>query len=378
VLSVYTRHYPPCQQQDPHFRGCKCPKWLQGTLWPYRERVRKSANTRNWKIAERRARALERAGDEAAGVINSVTVEKVVTSFLAEQEAKRLAPPTIKKDQNFLGVRFLAWCEDHHFKYLKQIGAIELREFRQTWNNHVWTVRRKHERLRRLFAFCVGNGWVERSPMDLLAKPPAPKTTPTNYFTRKEFETIVQATCRYSYGGGHDCHYRGTRVRALVLLMGWSGLAIKDAVSLERTRLDQEGCLFLRRAKTNVPVFVPLPPKVVALLQSLPSENSNYFFWSGRGDVRHATKAYQRSFWKLFRLANLTQPDGSPKRCHSHMLRDTFAVELLLAAVPIEQVSILLGHSSVKMTEKHYLPWVKARQEQLTASVHQAWLPEVL
>ena len=87
-------------------------------------------------------------------------------------------------------------------------------------------MRRKHERLRRFFAFCIGNGWVERNPMDLLAKPPAPKTTPTNYFTRKEFETIVEATYRYSYGGGYDCHYRGTRIRALIFLMRWSGLAI--------------------------------------------------------------------------------------------------------------------------------------------------------
>jgi hypothetical protein len=29
------------------------------------------------------------------------------------------------------------------------------------------------------------------------------------------------------------------------------------------------------------------------------------------------------------------------------------------------------------MTEKHYLPWVKARQRQLTTSVRQAWFPEV-
>jgi hypothetical protein len=37
----------------------------------------------------------------------------------------------------------------------------------------------------------------------------------------------------------------------------------------------------------------------------------------------------------------------------------------------IEQVSVLLGHSSLKITEKHYAPWVKARQEQLEATV--AW-----
>jgi hypothetical protein len=59
------------------------------------------------------------------------------------------------------------------------------------------------------------------------------------------------------------------------------------------------------------------------------------------------------------------------------MFRDTFAVELLLAGVPIDQVSALLGRRSVKMTEKHCLPWGKARQKQLTASVRKAWFSEV-
>ena len=55
------------------------------------------------------------------------------------------------------------------------------------------------------------------------------------------------------------------------------------------------------------------------------------------------------------------------------MFRDTFAVEMLLAGVPIDQVSILLGHASVRVTEKHYSPWVRARQDQLEKSVQSAW-----
>jgi hypothetical protein len=53
--------------------------------------------------------------------------------------------------------------------------------------------------------------------------------------------------------------------------------------------------------------------------------------------------------------------------------RDTFAVELLLAGVPIERVSVLLGHQSVRITEKHYAPWVRSRQEQLEADLARAW-----
>jgi hypothetical protein len=55
------------------------------------------------------------------------------------------------------------------------------------------------------------------------------------------------------------------------------------------------------------------------------------------------------------------------------MCRDTFAVELLLSGVPLDQVSLLLAHDSIKVTERHYAPFVKARQEQLETSVRLAW-----
>ena len=51
---------------------------------------------------------------------------------------------------------------------------------------------------------------------------------------------------------------------------------------------------------------------------------------------------------------------------------DTFSVELLLAGVPIEEVSVLLGHSGSKITSKHYSPWVRSRQEKLTRSLELA------
>jgi hypothetical protein len=69
---------------------------------------------------------------------------------------------------------------------------------------------------------------------------------------------------------------------------------------------------------------------------------------------------------KLFELAEV--PKG-----HAHRFRDTFAVELLLAGVPIERVSVLLGHQSVRITERHYSPWVRARQEQLEQDLKRVW-----
>jgi hypothetical protein len=44
-----------------------------------------------------------------------------------------------------------------------------------------------------------------------------------------------------------------------------------------------------------------------------------------------------------------------------------------MAAVPIERVSVLLGHQSVRVTDRLYAPWVGACQEQLQADVRRKW-----
>lgn len=118
--------------------------------------------------------------------------------------------------------------------------------------------------------------------------------------------------------------------------------------------------------KTGVPVFVPLPPYVVAALAETPNVHPSYFYWSGNGLPKTTVADWQRSLRKLFEIASV-------KGGHAHRFRDTFAVELLLAGVPIDQVSIILGHSSVKVTEKSYSPWVRARQDQLEAAVVRTW-----
>jgi hypothetical protein len=63
---------------------------------------------------------------------------------------------------------------------------------------------------------------------------------------------------------------------------------------------------------------------------------------------------------------------------HPHRFRDTLAVELLVQGVPMDRVSILLGHSSVKITERHYAPWVLARQVQLEADLERVWKEDPL
>jgi integrase len=54
---------------------------------------------------------------------------------------------------------------------------------------------------------------------------------------------------------------------------------------------------------------------------------------------------------------------------HPHRFCDTFATELL----QVGRVSKLLGHQSVRITEKHYAPWTESRQRQIKEDLRRAW-----
>ena len=92
-----------------------------------------------------------------------------------------------------------------------------------------------------------------------------------------------------------------------------------------------------------------------------------YIFWNRReGKPKAAVDVWERAFKRTFVAAGM--PSG-----HSHQLRDTFAVELLQQGIPLEEVSKLLGHTSIKTTEKSYAPWMKGRQDRLNALVVGTW-----
>jgi integrase/recombinase XerD len=272
--------------------------------------------------------------------------------------------------------QLLGFTEAHSLTFLRDLNARNMTEWRSTWKDKALAKKKKFERVVGFFWFCVRQGWLKENPTATMGRVIA-KHVPTDYFTAEEYTKIIDSTYRLNEFGErtYDVEKRGLRIRALTELMRWSGLRIRDAATLECSRLVGNK-LMLYQAKTGIPVFVPLPAEVGDLLRSIPpglKPNPRYFFWSGNGLPKTFVSNWQRAYRRLFKVANLQRADGTLKRAHCHMFRDTFAVEMLLAGVPIDQVSILLGHASVRITEKHYSPWVRARQDQLEKSVQSAW-----
>jgi integrase len=334
--------------------------------------IRKTAKTRSWEKAEELKRIWEEA--EKPEKIQPTTIEAAVDSYLADAKARELRRATIYKLEIIFRKQFLTWTKEKGLRFLKEIDLALLRDFRATWPDGALAKKKKQERLIGFFWFCVHAGWLATNPTQGLGRIVV-NATPTDYFTKEEFAKIMDATHLYRENRWEQGDRNAERLRTLTLLMRWSGLRIRDAITLERSRLVVDN-LLLYQAKTRTPVYVPLPPETAEALRTVPAgarPNPRYFFWTGNGEPKSAVADWQRSYRRLFELANLKNADGTRKRCFPHMFRDTFAVEMLLAGVPLEQVSMLLGHKSVKITEKHYAPWVKARQEQLEVNVRKAW-----
>jgi integrase/recombinase XerD len=187
--------------------------------------------------------------------------------------------------------------------------------------------------------------------------------------TRDEMVKILAACDEYVFETSQSGLLNAHRLKTLVLLMRYSGMRIVDAVSLSVDRLEGKR-LFLYTQKTGTPVYTVLPEFVVKALKETPRATPTLYFWTGAGKLESIVRSWQMRLRKLFNLAKVSKGQGNMV---SHRFRDTFSVELLLAGVPIERVSILLGHQSARITEKHYSPWIRSRQEQLEADVQRAW-----
>jgi hypothetical protein len=114
--------------------------------------------------------------------------------------------------------------------------------FRDTWIDGPLAKRKKQERLIGFFWACVRRGYITENPTFGLGKIKVDQT-PTDYFPPHEFEKIVDATYAYRENRGEIGNTNSTRLRTMTVLMRWSGLRIRDTVTLERSRLHGDSLL---------------------------------------------------------------------------------------------------------------------------------------
>jgi len=365
MLTIYRRHRKDCahRSEGRKYRRCRCPIWVDGFLAGIE--IRKSLDTKDWEKAQDEIRKWEAEGKEVTEKnARHVSIEHATAEFETDATARGLRERTIYK-YKVLFRQLEGFADAKRLRFLKELDTPTLRTFRASWKDKNLSAAKKLERLRSFFRFTVSNGWLAANPSKDL-KSPRVTMRPTLPFSQDEMIRILAGTQKYIA----ECQAHGRanarRLRALVLLLRYSGLRIGDAVNCPRTLL-ADGKLRLYTQKTGTHVHVPLPDFVVKELDLIVPLSGARWFWTGNGKPETAVADWQGRLQKLSEYSGVSE-------VRAHRFRDTFAVELLLAGVPIERVAILLGHTSMRVTEKHYSPWICERQEQAEADVRRTWL----
>jgi site-specific recombinase XerD len=162
------------------------------------------------------------------------------------------------------------------------------------------------------------------------------KTILKGYLTNEELQKITEAALN-----NKDLD----RIRDQFLFCCYTGLAYIDLRQLGRLNLrkDNDGSFYIEKArqKTGQPSIIPLLHPAIRILEK----------YSRTGDFRDF-------FWKVssnqkmnLRLKTIGTKAGLDKLLHMHLARHTFATTITLSNdVPIESVSAMLGHATIRQT----------------------------
>ncbi|MEH6770037.1 site-specific integrase [Maribacter arcticus] len=204
------------------------------------------------------------------------------------------------------------------------------------------TINKAIQRVRSAIKEAVGEGYLEKDPF-VLHKP-----------CRVRKEVIFLSTDELKLLEEHQfTQHRLQLVKDLFIFCCYTGLAYHEMANLKKVHIvkgfDGNEWIKMKREKTDKMISVPLLPKAKAIVAK----------YEEFRDYALPKFSNQKINSYLKEIGGIV---GINKSITHHMARKTFASTVLLYNdVPMEIVSELLGHSSIKITQEYYGKVVQKR-----------------
>ncbi|SRR5712692_32133 len=357
VVTIFVRHRGSCPHEGkPFYRGCDCAKWLRYSLEGRQKR--EPAETGSWTVAEEKRAARQAQLEGGADVTKATspaqrngTIAAAIATFISAKESENISESVQRKLRYQLGL-FEQFMANRSKFFPGEITPQDVIEFRSSWKWSDLTRIKAQQNLRGfLRATCRENRTelldalktIRESKEGRERRKPKP-------FSEDEIKRILK-------------HTTDPKMQTLVRLIVSTGLAIRDAVQLERKQV-ADGWLRIERQKTGRSVRQKLDSGLHAELLATLNGHPRYVFWNGSSSTADS---------ETKRLHTIMRGIMKAAGCYSkgnvfHRFRDTAVDYWLGAGWSMTDVAAALG-DTLAVCERHYSDLASKRFEDRLAKL---------
>lgn len=283
-------------------------------------------------------------------------LKEAITRFLEHAEiGKNQSSKTVENYSHYLG-RFAAFAGDVSIKNITlqkvQNYRLHLNRLTDEKDDQLLGIKTQNYHIIALRAFlkwCIKNDLETLSPEKIdLSK--IPERT-VEYLGREELERLFKQV--------EGDSVRILRDRAILETLYSTGLRVSELVSLNCNQVDLDRREFMIRGKGKKPRIVFLSDRAVdAIKNYLAIRQDSFdplFLNYGRGkkgdDITLGEKRRLSTVMVQYLVRNYARKAGIIKKVTPHVLRHSFATELLINGADIRSVQEMLGHASITTTQ---------------------------
>ena len=382
-LTLYRYHSGQCKKKlleaglpskaHSSYKECNCVIWIKGRT-DTGFTPRRSTGYREWKMAEAYMLSLDAESKDTAvhGPTLANCIERYLDSRKAEMGRKshnqyRLVLDWLKNFAHQRGCLHIEQltidlCEDFRvYGFPKKMARTSMATYDAKFLRFLKDAERRD--------------WVKESLATKL-KPIVAHYEEKQPFTDKEVNLIFEEAAKLG-GGTTGYATNATTFSLLLKYMLETGLRVSDAVRYDPRRTQKGKKMWIYSFTPRKTRHNQKPKSAVAYLtEDLKTSIDNAKWFSTKLPFAYRAPAKEDETDALGqavyeRMQEIGKRAGVDD-CRPHRFRDTFAVRCLLKGMRIEDVSKLLCHSSISVTERFYAPWVQSRKEQLESTFSDA------
>lgn len=397
MLDIYRFHNPDCKQKllagdwtpdtlreyGRDNEHCRCIIYLTGTTEDGQFYPRQSTKLRDWEAAEALVKKYDAKGKDAE--VHGKTLEECVQLYLKFRE-KGVGKKTHGQYKLVL-TRLKDYAEHRNKMFIRELTVDLCQQFITDLDMEENSKSTSAAKLKKFLKEAYKREWILK-PLAVSVESPVASYEQGDPFTEEEVEKILAGALKLSGGVSAYAKYPKT-FRLLLETMNETGMRCGDTIRYDPSSCVKSDLMWkyvylpqkTRRDKKPKMATVYLTDRLKKAIDECGWMSKKYPFAyltvNPKNDKEDRTTYMANEVYERMKSigARCVDAEGKPApvdNCRPHRFRDRFAVRLLEDGKGVDDVSALLNHRSVKVTEAHYAKWVEARRKRLESVFYDA------